>query len=473
LASLRRNQGILTYAHRDPLSASIRGGYLYSTYQHDQSVHVDQQKIETWHFAWLSEQWSLLALTPTWGADVGAEQTLFPEDYTAPLLEVAANGAVVLSYSVVNGAGLLDARSTTFLPDGTPLPEQAWASGPFTGKVDGRAVNRASVDPNDPWSVWILGVGGAGGSSYQPWAQSVTVDPGGCANNTATNSFPFGAVGCGGAVTFDMRQSLCSPGYTVCTASQWAAVSYAIAPSADYWTDDNLGYGGSPGACLATTQNEGNCGVVDNTQGVSVPSPMRVCTPSGSDDFGNRCNWTGCGLNAPSPNLSFGGCYGDATAGALCCPVGLGCANGLPDDVFSTFNGSSSETRMVGCGGAVTWDQRASLCGVGYSPCKASQWTSIPGTPRPSNNYWTDDKLGWSGSNGNCSATTSGQRDCGVVLNAQDHLVPAPMRVCTSIGRDSYGNFCNWTGCGLDSTANEHFGGCNQNATAGTLCCAD
>jgi beta-glucanase (GH16 family) len=37
----------------------------------------------------------------------------------------------------------------------------------------------------------------------------------------------------------------------------------------------------------------------------------------------------------------------------------------------------------------------------------------------------------------------------------------------------AYGNFCTWSGCGLNSTTNAHFGGCSNDPTAGTLSCAD
>jgi hypothetical protein len=44
------------------------------------------------------------------------------------------------------------------------------------------------------------------------------------------------------------------------------------------------------------------------------------------------------------------------------------------------------------------------------------------------------------------------------------------MRVCAN-HVDPEGNLCNWIGCGLDATSpNQYFGGCDGNATAGTLC---
>ena len=47
----------------------------------------------------------------------------------------------------------------------------------------------------------------------------------------------------------------------------------------------------------------------------------------------------------------------------------------------------------------------------------------------------------------------------------------SPMRVCVGHS-DPLGNLCNWTQCGLDTaTPQEYFGGCQNNPTAGALCC--
>ncbi len=46
------------------------------------------------------------------------------------------------------------------------------------------------------------------------------------------------------------------------------------------------------------------------------------------------------------------------------------------------------------------------------------------------------------------------------------------MRVCADVTFDPLGNQCNWQGCAWQDTAeNDHFGGCDDNLTAGTLCC--
>ena len=87
------------------------------------------------------------------------------------------------------------------------------------------------------------------------------------------------------------------------------------------------------------------------------------------------------------------------------------------------------------------------------------------GTSVPSHEYWTDDVLAYAGkSSGNCSASMTGTA-C---------PTNQPMHVCGA-SVDAEGNGCTWTGCGLNGTADEYFGGCSSlnNATAGALCCAD
>jgi hypothetical protein len=118
-------------------------------------------------------------------------------------------------------------------------------------------------------------------------------------------------VGCDGVTTFPNRAVLCSAGWTVCTADQWIAErNGAEAPTHNYWTNDNLRYGGtSSNACWASVINGTAC-----PQG----RPMHVCGAA-FDVLGNSCGWTGCGYETVSPNQHFGGCAEDATAGALCC----------------------------------------------------------------------------------------------------------------------------------------------------------
>jgi hypothetical protein len=131
-----------------------------------------------------------------------------------------------------------------------------------------------------------------------------------CADGTVEQRFGNHMVGCSGAVTWPQRISLCGSGSRVCGADEWTMYISAV-PTHDYWTDENLRYSGAPGAC-AVSNTDGNLCTPDQ--------PMRVCTATGSDPEGNRCNWTGCGFQQTS-NAYFGGCDGNTTAGTLCCSL--------------------------------------------------------------------------------------------------------------------------------------------------------
>jgi hypothetical protein len=133
----------------------------------------------------------------------------------------------------------------------------------------------------------------------------------GCADGTIEQTFAGGMVGCAASEGFGNRSLNCGPGFRVATAAEWVALRSGIAPTHNYWTNDALNWGGSgPSACfVSTTAGNTSCGA----------SPMRVCTASGTDPEGNRCNWTHCGLDANAPDQFFGGCAADA--GVLCIPV--------------------------------------------------------------------------------------------------------------------------------------------------------
>jgi hypothetical protein len=134
-------------------------------------------------------------------------------------------------------------------------------------------------------------------------------------------------------------------------------------------------------------------------------------------------------------------------------PAG-GCADGSEEDTFGAT--------MVGCAGHVGWPERDTLCAPGWSACTAAEWVARRAGAAPGHIYWTDDDLRWSGSgSGDCEADTSGGNWCGTNV---------PMRVCSDHD-DAESNVCNWTHCGLDSREDEWFGGCQDNPTAGTLCC--
>lgn len=142
-------------------------------------------------------------------------------------------------------------------------------------------------------------------------------------------------------------------------------------------------------------------------------------------------------------------------------PLPAGCADGTVEQVFAGG--------IVGCAGAVTFPNRATLCALGYHPLPAMVWRTSRGTTVPTHHYWTEDVLNYTGTGtGMCSAEYATR---GSACPAND-----PMRVCASTVVDPEGNHCNWFNCSLDSgttTPNDYMGGCAGNHTAGTLCVPD
>ena len=133
------------------------------------------------------------------------------------------------------------------------------------------------------------------------------------------------------------------------------------------------------------------------------------------------------------------------------------CAGNTPvGDVFAT--------NMVGCVGTVRWSQRATLCPAGAHVCTPDEWVARYGAKKPTYNYWTSVNLGYEG----------GDRSCSVDDEAKYGWVACnnPMRVCTNY-TDPLGNRCNWKECGFKTRTNRWFGGCDNNNTAGTLCCTN
>lgn len=90
------------------------------------------------------------------------------------------------------------------------------------------------------------------------------------------------------------------------------------------------------------------------------------------------------------------------------------------------FLGDAFPNLMVGCGGSVSFANRATLCASGYHVCSATEWNTNRGTDAPTSDYWTNDNLGWSGNSGACEATSNGVTSCGTT----------PMRVCYSTSND-------------------------------------
>jgi hypothetical protein len=139
-----------------------------------------------------------------------------------------------------------------------------------------------------------------------------------CADGTVEQTFNNGMAGCSGKVTFANRATLCATGYKVCTSSQWMNNRGTAGPTYHYWVNDapmywkgTDSYGTQCAASSAPFSGGGMC--------KSADAPMRVCAGN-YDPLNNVCNWKSCGWINYTPNQYFGGCDGNTTAGALCCP---------------------------------------------------------------------------------------------------------------------------------------------------------
>ena len=133
----------------------------------------------------------------------------------------------------------------------------------------------------------------------------------GCADGSDEQKFSKGMVGCSGRVRFSSRHTLCASGYRVCKAAEWVANRGNTGPSNHYWTNDDLRYNGNQNSCWVSATSGKQCS--------GGSEPMRVCAGK-LDSKWNYCNWTDCGFGSAQPNQYFGGCQGNPTAGALCCP---------------------------------------------------------------------------------------------------------------------------------------------------------
>jgi hypothetical protein len=280
------------------------------------------------------------------------------------------------------------------------------------------------------------------------WVSAIEIlPPPACANGAAAQAFGSDMWGCPGAVTFANRATVCGAGYHVATPIEWATWSGGVAPTHNYWTDENLTFSGNgSNDCSANTNFSGTlCGT----------TPMRVCTPGGTDAEGNQCNWTNCGLDSKGPNLYFGGCSGNTTAGALC--VRSVCANG---EAAQSFGGG-----LVGCPGSVTQDNAKNLCAAGYHIVSSREWVEMHSTLQPTHNYWTYDKMPFvRGASGSCVAESA--------ASASNTACASNMHLCTPGGTDAEGNQCGTVKCGItDAASNQYVGGCSAaSSTAGALC---
>ncbi|HKA87076.1 MAG TPA: hypothetical protein VKE22_05385 [Haliangiales bacterium] len=315
-------KGVLSYKGQDPTSATIRDGYLYTTYESTDNTHghLDQQLISTTHTTWSAT----LSLQPTWGTDVsspGAGVTT-----TAPLVEATADGSAVVGYSVTNtNAGTLSARSTTYLANGTALPEQAWASGPFVSKtpIYPREVNRQSIDPLNPQAVWVNGVYGIGGANDAPFSEQVIV------NGTVTSypwcSASWSCYGYSGATTISCGQGLA--GLTLTRQESGpcpGACPYDLVPNPTTGQVTNAFvdyYAPVPGTSISYKVIAQDWG---GTSAVSPPLTVVAtdcsCHPATQCGGGLQCGTIsdGCG-----GTISCGTCpSGESCSSGMCCPTG-------------------------------------------------------------------------------------------------------------------------------------------------------
>jgi hypothetical protein len=127
-------------------------------------------------------------------------------------------------------------------------------------------------------------------------------------------------IGCGGAVSFANRATLCPSYCHVCSPNEWVSHHGTLAPAHNYWTSDLLGYSNTSPICLSVSG--------PNFCSSAGEGPGGVCAPTQPDPEGNNCinpNHALCPDTTNSPNQFFGACNGMVAgvvvdrSGALCC----------------------------------------------------------------------------------------------------------------------------------------------------------
>jgi hypothetical protein len=171
--------------------------------------------------------------------------------------------------------------------------------------------------PGDTDMTGCFGLGTRTCSATCTWGTCSGTTGKACADGTDGQTFTD-MHGCKGKVKWPSRATLCGVGFHVCSADEWVSDRGGVAPSYNYWVDDDLVGGGTlETACYATM----GVGSFSCTSG-----PMRVCAGK-IDSLSNSCTWAGCGFKVAKPNEYFGGCNGAPrpaggrpdTAGTLCC----------------------------------------------------------------------------------------------------------------------------------------------------------
>ena len=128
--------------------------------------------------------------------------------------------------------------------------------------------------------------------------------------------------------------------------------------------------------------------------------------------------------------------------------------------VFSAGHGGRA------AGERVTWDQRNTLCGSGYifvPPATAAQWVAnFMASVAPSTTTGSPTTSATAAPAPTTARPTPPTRGSAAPTIRCACAAPAPTPTATR---------CNWTGCGLNTTTDQYFGGCVGDSTAGTLCC--
>lgn len=237
------------------------------------------------------------------------------------------------------------------------------------------------------------------------------------------------------------------------------------------------------------------------------------------------------GIDTSLADSSGGGDTGTDTGGGGPCAAGKTYVDPDSGATLPVPSPQVINAKMIGCPGAVYWKDRDSLCAPSCRACSAAEWVSGHGNVAPQYHYWTSSDLGWKGgfragficyageldaspgyySPAYCSSDPF-IRDGGLVPDGGGDTYDGgivdtgetPMRVCTSNPSqppfaepqyDALGNQCNWTRCiygnepepvdaGPDAAFDagyvdpdaappsfDFMGGCEDNYTAGTLCC--
>ncbi len=310
-----------------------------------------------------------------------------------------------------------------------------------------------------------------------------------CSTTTDENCDGVANDGCACNPTVDLPRDCgiavgnCKTGKQTCVAGAWGACIGSTAPAARN--------------CGAAKGEDFDCnGQADSAEAACLCGGKVAVGAKAKCDTGDlgicAAGTQTCAVDSKDSSFaSFGACVPSTKAQAVNCTskldnncdgvsdeleVGCGspCLKNVGKAVVATPARQKFADNIYGCGGAVAWASRNSLCDgskkfAAISPGLWVEYVNNVGlaASTPTAHYWTSQDIGWSGvGSANCSATTPGTgSSCGT---------EQPMRVCvdsTSGGvTDAYGNVCNWTNCGYNTTTNQHFGGCAGNLTAGTIC---